>query len=137
MSLSFDEPIGLSLLKLACALQAVSLALIRLGMALGRWLDHAFNPNQPRVPAGHPVGGHWTDRDEAGVIPVADNGRPANDRYLNQHIMANHIGKSDIELITRIERETRARGIESEPPSDCRRPFGLSYAAMGCSSSMA
>ena len=33
MSLSFDEPIGLSLLKLAHALQAVSLALIRLGMA--------------------------------------------------------------------------------------------------------
>jgi hypothetical protein len=24
-----------------------------------------------------------------------------------------------------------------EPPRDCRRPFGLSYAAMGTSSSMA
>ena len=25
----------------------------------------------------------------------------------------------------------------AEPPRDCRRPFGLSYAAMGASSSMA
>jgi len=30
------------------------------------------------------------------------------------------------------------RGEDSiEPPRDCRRPFGLSYAAMGASSSMA
>lgn len=27
--------------------------------------------------------------------------------------------------------------LHSEPPRDCRRPFGLSYAAMGVSSSMA
>ena len=29
------------------------------------------------------------------------------------------------------------RQSETEPPRDCRRPFGLSYAAMAVSSSMA
>lgn len=50
-------------------------AMIRFGMALDRaiWaedaaLDRAFNPNQPRVPAGHPDGGQWTDGDDAPVI---------------------------------------------------------------------
>lgn len=64
MPLSSDERIDLSQLKFEHASQAVSLALIRLGMALDRWLDHAFNPNQPRVPAGHPDGGQWTDGDD-------------------------------------------------------------------------
>ena len=107
MSLSSDERIDLSLLKLEQSSQAVSLALIRLGMALERWLDHAYSPNQPRVPAGHPDGGQWTDGNDAGVIPVADNDRPGNDRYLNRHIMDDHVGKSDIELIARMEMETR------------------------------
>jgi len=31
----------------------------------------------------------------------------------------------------------KVRVERSEPPRDCRRPFGLSYAAMGASSSMA
>ncbi len=107
MSLSSNVRIELSLLKLAQSSQAVSLALIRLGMALERWLDHAFNPNQPRVPAGSPDGGQWTDGDAAGIIPVADNDRPSEDRYLNQHIMDRHVGKSELELIARMERDTR------------------------------
>lgn len=107
MSLSSNVRIELSLLKLAHSSQAVSLALISLGMALDRWLDHAFNPNQPRVPAGRPDGGQWTDGDDAGVIPVADNNRPGGDRYLNPHIVNDHIGKSDAELIARMESETR------------------------------
>lgn len=37
-------------------------------MALDRWLDHAFNPNQPRVPAGHPDGGQWTDGDDGAPV---------------------------------------------------------------------
>lgn len=106
MSLSSDERIELSQLQLEEAGQAVTLALIRLGAALDRWLDHAFNPNQPRVPAGHPDGGQWTDGD-GDIIPVADNQRPGGDRYLNPHIMDNHVGKSDVELIARMERETR------------------------------
>lgn len=65
---------------------------------------HLFNPNQPRVPGGHPDGGQWTDGD--GVIPIADNDRPGGDRYLNPHILDRHVGKSDAELIERMERET-------------------------------
>ncbi len=66
---------------------------------------HLFNPNQPRVPAGRPDGGQWTDGYE-GVIPVADNDRPGEDRYLNPHIMDRHVGKTDAELIERMERDT-------------------------------
>ena len=58
--------------------------MIRFGMALDRaiWaedaaLDRAFNPNQPRVPAGHPDGGQWTDGDDAPVI----NGPPIEEVY--------------------------------------------------------
>jgi len=72
MSLSSNERTELSLLKLAHSSQAVSLALISLGMALDRWLDHAFNPNQPRVPAGHPDGGQWTDGDDADTPIIND-----------------------------------------------------------------
>ncbi|MCK9994544.1 MAG: hypothetical protein Dbin4_03064 [Alphaproteobacteria bacterium] len=32
---------------------------------------------------------------------------PGGDRYLNPHIMDDHVGKSEAELITRMERETR------------------------------
>lgn len=65
---------------------------------------HLYNPNQPRVPAGHPDGGQWTDGDGGIVTTVADNDRPHEDRYLNPHIMANHVGKSDAELVERIRR---------------------------------
>ncbi len=66
--LSSDERIDLSQLNFEHASQAVSLALISLGMALDRWLDHAFNLNQPRVPAGHPDGGQWTDGDDGAAV---------------------------------------------------------------------
>lgn len=66
----------------------------------------AFNPNQPRVPAGRPDGGQWTDGD-GDVIPVADSDRPGNDRYLNPHILRDHVGKSDAELVARMEKQTR------------------------------
>jgi len=66
-------------------------------------LRAAFNPNQPRIPAGRPGGGQWTDGD---IIPVADND-PGNDKYLNDHILKDHVGKSDAELVARMERETR------------------------------
>ncbi|MFZ5930885.1 MAG: RNase A-like domain-containing protein [Pseudomonadota bacterium] len=64
---------------------------------------HLYNPNQPRVPAGRPDGGQWTDGD-GDVIPAADNERPGGDRYLNPHIMANHVGKSNAELVERLRR---------------------------------
>ncbi len=72
MSLPSDERIDLSLLKLEHSGQAVTLALIRLGAALDRWLDRAFNPNQPRVPAGRPDGGQWTDGDDVYTPTIND-----------------------------------------------------------------
>jgi len=39
------------------------------------------------------------------------------------------------ELILKDDDDRNARNWPREPPRDCRRPFGLSYAAMaGCSS---
>jgi hypothetical protein len=40
-------------------------ALIR----LQRLLAKEYNPNQPRVPAGQPGGGQWTDGDDSGINP--------------------------------------------------------------------
>lgn len=51
---------------------AFAWAMIRFGLALDRAiqaeeaaLDRAYSPDQPRVPAGHPDGGQWTDGDDA------------------------------------------------------------------------
>lgn len=82
-------------LRYTCSYFRVKVALLDLEL-------HLFNPSQPRVPAGRPDGGQWTDGD--GVIPVADNDRLDEDKYLNQHIINDHVGKSDIELIERIKR---------------------------------
>jgi hypothetical protein len=34
---------------------------------LGGVARHGYDPNQPRVPAGHHEGGHWTDKSDAGT----------------------------------------------------------------------
>jgi len=85
-----------------------SYSYLRLKVALLDLQLHLFNPNQPRVPAGRPSGGQWTDGD-GDIIPVADNDRSTNDRYLNPHIIDRHVSKTDAELIARMERST-ARG---------------------------
>lgn len=79
---------------------------IELKLRLLEWelaLKAGYRPGQPRIPAGRPGGGQWTDGDN-GVIPVAEIDRPGKDRYLNPHITANHVGKSDVELVERIRR---------------------------------
>ena len=43
----------------------VDLALIRLQHVLAK----EYNPKQPRVPAGQPGGGQWTDGDDSGINP--------------------------------------------------------------------
>jgi hypothetical protein len=96
-----DHHLVLCRLRWEHAALRMDLAMLRLQLAL----EAAFNPNQPRVPAGHPDGGQWTDGD-AGIIPVADSDRPSKEKYLNQHIMDRHVGKSDAELIARVDRET-------------------------------
>ncbi|MHC2109015.1 hypothetical protein [Methylobacterium sp. CM6246] len=46
---------------------SVEVKLLRLGLIL-----RAYNPGQPRVPAGHPDGGQWTS-DDGSVRPENDN----------------------------------------------------------------
>jgi hypothetical protein len=87
----------------------------------------AFNPSQPRVPAGNPDGGRWKNGDASGGndprVPTdaAPNnssrlgaqyaqGETQKDRFLNSHIVDNHIGKTDDELKERIRRE-QIRGL--------------------------
>ena len=43
-------------------------AMIKLDMALERQLDLAYRPDQPRVPAGRPDGGQWTDGEGGGIV---------------------------------------------------------------------
>lgn len=68
ISLSSNERIELSRLQIEESGRAITLALTRLGAARDRWLDHAFNPNQPCVPASRPAGGQWTDGDDGAPV---------------------------------------------------------------------
>lgn len=85
MSLSPAEQSKLTELRREHAGLAMQLAVIKLGLALDRWLDHAFNPNQPRVPAGRPEGGQWTDGD-AGAAPKLPAARPTVSVHSNTRI---------------------------------------------------
>jgi len=55
---------ALAELRYELSANAFRLAALRLELAL----KAGFNPEQPRVPAGQPGGGQWTDGDEAPVI---------------------------------------------------------------------
>jgi hypothetical protein len=44
--------------------------------ALERAVKTNFDPNQPRIPAGHPDGGQWTDAGGGGGTQVAQNDPP-------------------------------------------------------------
>lgn len=39
-----------------------------------------FDPDEPRVPAGNPGGGQWTDEEEPGIVPAAQR-RPARNAF--------------------------------------------------------
>ena len=74
-----------------------------------------FNPLQPRVPAGNPDGGQWTDGSL--IQPAAGRERDrlsgselAKDPYLNRHIVDGHVGKTDAEMIERVADSYR-RGL--------------------------
>src|SRR5205085_12649918 len=47
---------------------------LRIDLALRR-LRHKYSPDQPRVPAGNPDGGQWTDAGGSGAGRPADSGR--------------------------------------------------------------
>ncbi|SFG61602.1 RNase A-like domain-containing protein [Methylobacterium gossipiicola] len=97
----------------------VEAKLVRVRLAL-----KAFNPLQPRVPAGTREGGRWAgdgtaDRTGDGSLiqPVAGRERDrlsgaelAKDPYLNRHIVDRHIGKTDAEMIERVADSYR-RGL--------------------------
>jgi Bacterial CdiA-CT RNAse A domain len=80
-----------------------------------------FNPNQPRVAAGNADGGQWTgstggrqtqETDSAQTKPDPDLHlvQDTSDRFLNRHIIQEHVGKTDEELKARI-RESQMRGL--------------------------
>lgn len=48
----------------------VELKILRLKLTVS-----AYNPGQPRVPAGRPDGGQWTDEDRLGGLGADDDAR--------------------------------------------------------------
>lgn len=68
-------------------------------------LRAGFNPNQPRVPAGLPEGGQWTDADGpfgSRPLDLADEERNGG------HAIRFHVGKSDRFLIARVRQKQSA-----------------------------
>lgn len=109
---------------------AVELALLRL-----RIISKLFNPLQPRVPAGTSDGGQWTGGNAQGasnesfIQPAAGresdrlSGRElAQDPYLNRHIMDEHVGRTDKELMARVSEMQGGRVFGLLPsPADKKR----------------
>ncbi len=85
-------------LRFAVSETALYLKLIRLHL----WLKAGFNPDQPRVPAGNPNGGQWTDADGPYGRPLL---RLEDEEANGGHAIRMHVGKSDQFLIRRIRTE--------------------------------
>lgn len=94
---------------------SVRTALARTRLVLLR----AYDPNQPRVPAGSRDGGRWTDGDagfDSGFAPddgelvrIADDGDRRYTVVLSEdegrgggHTLRDHVGKTDAELMGRV-----------------------------------
>jgi hypothetical protein len=90
----------------------MELKLLRLGLFL-----RAYNPNQPRVPAGQSDGGQWAndvaspgseDGDTAQVYKISDQNKDPykvlleEEEKLGGHTIELHVGKSDVEMMDRI-----------------------------------
>ncbi|WP_292612928.1 RNase A-like domain-containing protein [Nitrobacter sp. 62-13] len=62
-----------------------------------------FNPDQPRVPAGNPDGGQWTDGGgRLEQIQQRPNNRPIDlleERDLGGHAIERHVGRSEASLL--------------------------------------
>ncbi|MGU3330155.1 RNase A-like domain-containing protein [Methylobacterium mesophilicum] len=93
---------------------SVEVKLLRLGLIL-----RAYNPGQPRVPAGHPEGGQWTSADGSIGRQRDDDVRlffvgDGTDRQYRVdlrseegqggHTLGRHVGKSDDELFERVRK---------------------------------
>lgn len=93
----------------------IDLKLLRLALVL-----RAYNPNQPRVPAGQPDAGQWTSESDSGVgqrigdgqviLTSADND-PRYTVLLEEeearggHTIRRHVARTDEELIRRVRRD--------------------------------
>lgn len=111
------------------------LAWERFTTTLARYLEQQrlarkYSPDQPRVPAGSSEGGQWTSGDgnnagaEAATANDEDDGssdgadedaapelvQDRSDRLLNNHIIRDHVAKTDEELKARI-RADQTRGL--------------------------
>jgi hypothetical protein len=70
--------------------------------------ERKYSPDQPRISAGNSDGGQWTS--DAGNDSQSDTSDFESDRYVNTHIINNHVGKTDEELKERI-RKAQIRGL--------------------------
>lgn len=87
-------------------------------------LDRKFNPNQPRVPAGSPDGGQWTDgggspgspdgwqwldgdgNADVELVQYRSEGSPVDlleERELGGHAVERHVGRSDTSLLNAVD----------------------------------
>lgn len=76
----------------------------------------AFDPSQPRVPAGSPSAGQWTDGEAVGSdsndgsVHLAQGGTPERyrvileDEEVRGRTIAEHVGKTDEEMLDRLRR---------------------------------
>lgn len=86
-------------------------------------LDRKFNPNQPRIPAGSPDGGQWTDgggnpgspdgwqwldgdgNADVELVQYRSEGLPVDlleERDLGGHAVERHVGRSDTSLLNAV-----------------------------------
>ena len=95
---------------------------VRTALTRSRLALRAFNPAQPRVPAGNPDGGQWTDgqnggahaqRDDGQVLRVSDEGGRrytvvlAEEEARGGHTLREHVGKADEQMLERVRASRR------------------------------
>lgn len=84
-----DEELWREIRSIGTALASIEIDRLLLGWHLchgrRRRLEHRFDENQPRLPAGGPGGGRWTDGGSPGSSPVEEQGvAPDGSRILAQ-----------------------------------------------------
>jgi hypothetical protein len=102
------------------------LASLRFELVLAEFRRKAnFNANQPRVPAGNVDGGQWLNGEDGarGGDAQPQFVQASSDRLLNNHIVQNHVAKTDEELKARI-RADRIRTLFATSVMDRNGSFG-------------
>ncbi|MGN6582499.1 MAG: RNase A-like domain-containing protein [Rhizobiaceae bacterium] len=120
-----NATIGTSLVRLNYAVAAW--CVLAAGDDFHRSLKAGFRPDEPRVPAGSPGGGRWTDGGGSGafagighnVDPIVTGGTQDHDKRHYSvdlraeeapagigHAIRDHVGKTDAELVESLKRKT-------------------------------